>query len=175
LPTCSEFCLHSYKETARTTPTQIESLQLIFRSYQLLISRFNRTYNEMIGVAYFLVNTTMIMYTYEIIVYNSELHVLSFVIALSIGMLGLCSGSFYQLAIRMRQSSVQFVTSYQRNGRLQGPVEATFWKSCYPIEVWVGGIFTISSRHFLLFVFCEIILITTINLMLTFPANRRNA
>ncbi len=153
----------------RISRQQMEGSQIIFRSFQLLFSRFNQSYSKFFGVAYVLINTTIITFTYEIIVYNSEIHVFVFVLAIINLQLIVGTGFLYQLALGIRDASVQSVSSYQRSGRPQRRVDTAFWKSCYPLEVWIGGLFTVSSRNFILFVFWEIILKTSIDLMLTFP------
>ncbi len=155
---------------------QTETSQLIFRSYQLLFSQFNQCYSTFAGVAYVFVNTIIITFTYEIIVYSAEIHVFVLVLGIINLQLMFGSGLSYQVILRLRNASIQFVSShYKTHRKMQRRVDTAFWKSCNPIEVWIGGIFTISSRNFLLFVFCEIILTTSINLMLTFPKKRNFA
>jgi hypothetical protein len=150
-----------------------KSCRLIFRSYQLLFSRFNHTFSRFIGVAYVLVNTILITFIYEIILYSSEIHVFIFLLGMIILDLTICTGFLYQMALRVRESSVQVVSSYQSSGKPHRSADTAFWKSCYLLEVSVGGLFKITSKNFNLYVFCKVVLNTSIDLILAFPKSRQ--
>jgi hypothetical protein len=79
----------------------------------------------------------------------------------------LCVSSvLIKLAIGIRLSSMYWITSSERHDDSSAKFHQRFWKSCKPLDIWVGSFFVFSSPDFFLHVYGKIILESVIDLLL---------
>jgi len=144
-------------------------IERIYRVYQFCFNRANRAFSFWVEWSYYLVNVNSIVMIYTCIRFYSEFKD-PFVIVLIVTILleiVAASAYLYQLCVNVRRRSQECAESHLMHAVPSvGNGETQFWRACHPMEVYVGGQFTISSRIFCLDVFFNLILQKAISLIL---------
>jgi len=72
----------------------------------------------------------------------------------------------FQSGLSLSTYSADYIKIAKRSYHLKE--HTTFFRSCQPIAISVGGLFTVSSKDFCLHIFVTVVFQNTINLLLTF-------
>jgi len=165
------YLLHFFSRfyLAKTEPSSGKrvDLQRLYRQMQILVTESNDVLRTWIVIAYFGSLIIVISHFFVAIRLNVGLRLVAlFVMLTADNAIFVISAILQQVALNFSTYSNKYLLLAQRTSHTS--LEAKFFKSCQPIRISVGGLFTIESKDFLLHTLVTIVFETLVNLLLTF-------
>jgi len=149
--------------------TQKNIFGKIYRAYQVANIHFFKAIQGWATVTYHVGLVNLIAILFCLIRYNFELNPIIgfFFLVTSVELYGVLVYVFaFVLSVRFR--SEEFYTNFLTYDTGKSRLDVMFWKSCLPLEVTIGNMFTISSRSFCIKVFGTTVVESVMDLILTF-------
>jgi len=145
------------------------SLHKFYRMIQVYVAVVNDVCDILVTISYFgiLLGTISLSYIAIRTVRRMNILVTSPVAVVDL-LLFIISFCMINFALQLRFHSDRYRELRQQARPRMTKVDVAFFRSCRPIEISVGRLFTLSSRDFCLRTYGNVILETTINLLLTF-------
>jgi len=143
-----------------------QQLQLFYRKLQILHVWVLGTFRGYVELCYYSGLFITISLTFSFIRHRSTINPFTLLMIASVDFTMLfVSFVAFSFWLKMRESSEIYCGNVKV---LRKGVHAAFFRSCRPIDINVGGFFTISSKNFCLDTFGNVILKNIIDLLLTF-------
>jgi len=158
----------SLRKQCRTNEHKIadRKLQLFFRKLQVMHVSMVETFRTYVAVCYYSVLALTISMTFSFIRHRSTMNPFTLVMLASVDLtILLMSFIAFSFWVKMSESSKNYCGSFKVRNK---GVDEAFLRSCRPIDINVGGLFTVSSKNFCLETFGNVILKNIIDLLLTF-------
>ncbi len=130
----------------------------------------NENFRNWVLMAYAGDSLVSISFAVSLILFMTELNIvqIGFFVIVLVSILPISAVSI-QTAIHLSLYSKVTINSLSKNdskGIKSKLIDSRFWKSCTPIEVWVGSFFSLASPDFLLQIYGTVIFESVINLIL---------
>jgi hypothetical protein len=139
----------------------------IYRRFQVLNVITNENFRDWVCMAYACVCLVSISTAFCLIKFRYQWNLVQigfFLLLLDTFLL--VSAVCIRLAIQLSLHSKDMINCLKKSDTTIRKVEAKFWKSCTPIEIWVGNFFSYTSPDFIFQVYGKIIFESVISLIL---------
>jgi len=140
-----------------------------FRYWQVFLCLVNASFASIALVSYLSMCIIVVTQVFCIIKLRNQLNIflIAFLCNVLINALGM-NRALMKLVISCSNNSSGCRRSFEQNDLSRSKHDLMFWKSCPRLEIRVGQLFTIQSKGFLLKMYGDVMLGTSIDLLLAF-------